>query len=49
LADLRRPPNLEQQIPQNYAIDVSFDGAGAVGQAETVGDGGEVALDAGDE
>ena len=28
------------------AVDVSFDGAGAVGQAESVGDGGEVALDA---
>ena len=28
------------------AVDVSFDGAGAVGQAEAVGDGGEVALDA---
>jgi hypothetical protein len=40
---------LTDQIPQNEPVDVAFDGAGAVGQGEPGGDGGEVLADPGGE
>jgi hypothetical protein len=41
--------NLTNQIPQNDAVDVAFDGSGAVRQCQRVADGVVVAAQPGDE